>query len=285
MKIPDLYLLLRAKHLLFAQARMAWREGRPAEAVRSVESLASLSRALEGEAPLLFQLVGHQVEILQYQAIQEGLATGGLGVDYLHRLRSCAKERPRAALLRRALGTEGSMLYLMRPGSPAAPALIADRPWLDRMEYRWLGDGTVARWLDHYSELAQAFPTLTHVEMLKQGLLMPPKDGGSFGMSLGFSEGTLKATTALSDLARLSLDLAITNAETGSFPEELPSGAPKTDVSFTGSSLLYQRSADGSATLSIPGAEELWRTMRPPALDGGFREGEEPLFIWQLSPR
>lgn len=284
MEIPNLLHVNQTGHLLFTRARLAWREGRTDEAVRAVETLAAVSRALQGEPPLIFQLVGLRVERLQHRAIQEGLAGGdanGLDVETLRRLRAAAAERPRTELFRRSLGTEGAMVYHLRPGSPAAEALVSDRSWLDRVEHRWLGDGAVAGDLEYCARVARAAPTLTHAETLdRPELLSPPESGTPLAVNFGHSVATLKATEALARLARLALDLAMESAQGGAFPTELPSTPEAGADPFAGNPPLYERSADGTATLSIPGAEELWRQMRPPALEGGREEAE--LFTWHL---
>ncbi|MGD2115151.1 MAG: hypothetical protein PVG07_08860 [Acidobacteriota bacterium] len=298
MEVPNLLAVLHAGDLLFARARLGWLDGRPEEAVRSVESLASLSRVLQGEGLLIFQLVGHAVEVLQVRAIREGLATGSLDRDALRRLRETVGERSRSDRLRRALGVEGSMIHLVRPGGPASPTLfgrrggldgladaLVDRErWLDRIAYRWLGHRAVARELDYYAGFLRAFPDLSYAELLERPEILhpPPGDRTRLVVDLEGVAGTLAATEALSRLSRLSLDVALAGAETGALPAELPPTPEAGAGPFTGNRPVYRRAApgaDGSATLSLPGAAELWGDVK--ATFAHHLDGAE-LFEWRV---
>lgn len=283
MEIPKLLLALEAADLLFAEARLAWLDGRPDDAVRAVETLASLASALETEAPLIFQLVGQAVEVLQYRAIQDGLAVGGLPPEVLRSLRLSARERDRSELLRLSLGAEGSMVYSIRRGGPLAEAFANSQSYYGQFQRAWQADGWVAGGLDYYSEVAEAFPSLIYAQMVEQGDLMrpPPQYRASLVADLRSSLGTFLGTEALARLARLAVDLALAGAESGALPEELPAAPEAGPGPFTGIPPVYERSAGGSATLTIPGADELWRGLKP-GREG--REHEAPLFRWRLAP-
>lgn len=282
MEIPKLLLALEAADLLFAEARLAWLDGRPEDAVRSVEALASLASALETEAPLIFQLVGQAVEVLQYRAIQDGLAVGGLPPEVLRPLRLSVRERGRSELLRRSLGAEGSMVYSIRRGGPLAEAFANSQSYYGRFQRSWQADGWVAGGLDYYSEIAEAFPSLIYAQMVEQDdlLRLPSQYRASLVPDLRSSLGTFLGTEALARLARLALDLALAGAESGALPEELPASPEAGPGPFTGIPPVYERSTGVSATLTIPGADGLWRGLRP-GREG--REHEAPLFRWRLA--
>lgn len=283
MAIPNLLLHLQGAELLFAEARLAWLDGRPGDAVRSVEALAALARALETEAPLIFQLIGQAVEVLQYRAIQDGLAVGGVPAEVLRRLGTSVEGPERFDLLRRSVGAEGTMVYSVREGGPYAEALAETQGYYGRLQHRWLSDGWTAAGLDYYSSVAEAFPAVPYAEMLDRPALLrrPPMYRAPVVVDLRSALGTFQATEALARLTRLALDAALTGAETGSLPEELPATPEAGPGPFTGVPPVYERSAGGSATLSIPGAEALWREVK-----AGHTaiETAAPLFTWRLAP-
>jgi hypothetical protein len=77
--------------------------------------------------------------------------------------------------------------------------------------------------------------------------------------SLG-SSGRLQATMSQRRLVRLVLALRVQGLATGTYPQDL-SGFPEagTPDPFTGKLLAYERRTDGSAVLSIPDGEALWK--------------------------
>ena len=62
-------------------------------------------------------------------------------------------------------------------------------------------------------------------------------------------------------LARRAAELRRTGAATGAYPETL---AEPVEDRWTGRPWRYERHDDGSATLSAPGAGELWLWKLPP---------------------
>lgn len=280
MEIPSLLLTLQAADLLFTHARIAWLDREPDHAARSIEALAALGRTLETEAPLLFQLVGQGVEILQYRAIQDGLAIGGAGPDILRRLRTSIGERSRSDLLRRSLGAEGSMLYAALRGGPWPETFARAQSELGRS--RRVGTRSVAAGLEYYLGVVEALPQLSYAEMLdRPDLLAPPPDDDT-GLVVGLesSVATFQAAEALARLARLALDLALEGAETGSYPPRLPATPEAGPSPFTAEPPVYEVTVDGSARLAVPGGDELWHEAKPKP---GPREEEAPLFLWRLA--
>lgn len=281
MEIPDLRAILWGADLLFARARLAWADGRPDAAAGSIEALDTISRALEREAPLIFQLVGQAVEVLEYRAIQEGLAAAALSADDLHRLRPLAEPRPRMDQLRRALGAEGTTVYHARPGSPEARELTGEPPWTRRFTYYWVGDGSIARVLDYFTQVADVFPALTYPQ-LADGRTAPPRPQGmpaDLVVDVPRVGGSFKATAALGRVTRVALDLSLAGAADGALPAALPSAPDTARGHFAGNALTYRLADDGSATLTLPGADALWRQVK------AGREGiehEPPLFTWTL---
>lgn len=283
MEIPNLLLTLQAADLLFAEARVAWLDGRPDEAVRAVEALAALSLALETEAPLIFQIVGQAVETLQYRAIQDALAVGGVEPETLRRLRASGEDRPRQELFHLSLGAEGTFLHSMRQGGPFAEALARSQTYYGRLEHRVLGDSSVARGLEYYARVADALPRLSYAEMRDRPDLLtpPPDDSTGLVVGLGPTVATFQATEALERLTRLALDLALSATRDGSYPETLPAGVEDGPDPFAGTRPIYERSRDGSVTLTIPGADRLWREVKPGRITS---DEEAPLFRWRLAP-
>lgn len=279
MEIPNLLHAILAADLLFAEARVAWHDGRTEDGVAAVETQAALTRALKGEAPLIFQLVARGTEMAQYRAIRDALATGITDPQRLAELRATTAERPRADSLRGPLGAEGAFLYSVRPGGRLARAAVDDRPWSEGLRHRWLGHHSIAAGLDYYVRTAEAFPRLTAAELAGDRLSPPRGQSGQLVPDLRPTLETFKATESLRRLSRTALDLAAEGAESGSLPETLPA-ATEPDP-FTGRPPVYRRAADGSATLTVPGAEELWWSIRPGRIG---KEDEAALFTWSLAP-
>lgn len=284
MEIPNFLHVLEASDLLLAQARLAWLDGRPRDGAAAVEALETLGRALETEAPLIFQIVGHGVEIRQYRAIQAALADRGWAPEErttLLRLRATTDERPRSELVQRSLGAEGAFLYSLRPGGEYARAVAQEQPWPQRVAYRWRGYGSIAAGLDYYGRVAKVYPTHTALGMSEdRARTTPPRDGGTRPILANFQTSleTFKAAESLRRLARQALDLAAIGARRRALPDALPSTPPADP--FTGALPVYARSADGSATLTVPGAAELWERVNPVRIRAG---DEAPLFTWTLA--
>lgn len=301
LEVPSLLEALRMGNLLFARTRIAWEDGESEEAVRTIEALGALGRSLEGEPLLIFQLIGNSVELLQFRAIQEGLApreagaVNGLDREDLRRLRASSEERARAERFREVVGFEGATTYLTRPRGPAEggyvftgswldrlASILVDYPrWLDRYRHEWLGYRSVAGGLRYYAEIAGSFSSRSYQEMLAEpGLLdVPAHDRRTLVIELDRIVGRLKAAEALAWICRTSLDVAIVQAETGVLPEELPAGVGDGHGPFTGNPVRYERLEDGTATLVLPGAEGLWKKVGWGVADD--RPGG-PLFTWRL---
>ncbi len=276
MEIPPLLLILQAVDLLHAEAAIAWRDHRPEDAAVAVESLAAVSRALEAEAPLIFPLVGWAVEAKQATAIQDGLALGPLPGPVLRRLRASVAPRPRRTQLGRALGFEGSLLATW-------PADAELSRW-QRLTVRWLLLRSVARGLTYHVRLGSAWNDLVYRDLREHPeRLDPPRRGApapDLVPDLEPSLGSLAAAEDRARLARLALDVALAAARQGAFPPQLPDTPEAAPGRFTGTAPVYERAADGSARLSLPGADELWRRLRP------RRRGRPPEtpFTWRLAP-
>ncbi|MCU0293783.1 MAG: hypothetical protein MUF10_17670 [Thermoanaerobaculaceae bacterium] len=78
--------------------------------------------------------------------------------------------------------------------------------------------------------------------------------------NLHSAAGRLQATMAQRTLVRLVLALRLQGLTSGTYPHDL-SGFPKAagPDPFTGKPLAYERRADGSAVLTIPDGEALWK--------------------------
>lgn len=292
MEIPNLLGTLQVGNLLFARARIAWRDDDLEEAVRSVEALGAVRHVLEREPPLIFQLVGSAVETLQYRAIQEGLAVAGwdrLGAERLRRLRQSAGSPVDGERFDQIMGAEGATLHMAVSGG----AMNAGREsngggsplrWLRGFSHQIYAQRGAALGLGYYARIAGVYSDLTYAEMLERPeLFVQPSFGGpSMVVGLEDSVGRLKGTEELGQLCRLALDLAMVGAQSGSLPEELPSGLDGGRGPFTGRAPLYRRSEDGSANLTMPGAEALWWDEVRSAVD--LDDPPAPLFTWHLAP-
>lgn len=285
MPIPPLLPHLRAGDLLLAEANLAWLEGRHEAGLAATEGLGAMGRALGREPPLVFQLFARWVERLHYRSIQNVLALGGLDGPALRRLRGSGDPIPARNRFLGVLGAEAALLYSIRPGGPAV-GTASDG--FDELPYRWLGHGYVARSLEYYQRLGEAFPSASFAALRTRPELVPPEASpllpgtvSHFAFDWRGVIGGFKADESIAGLARLALAVALEGVASGSYPASLAGVGDSGADPFTGSGVRYERRADGSAVLSVPGAEELWREIDRRTVR---EDGEAPLFTWELAP-
>ncbi len=288
MPIPNLLMYLKAGDLLLAEGRVAAADGNREDAAHAIEALGALSRAIQNEPPLVFQVVGHAEARRQVRAIRANLAAGGGDRSDLERLRASLPPARFAESFRRAVGTEGAVLYWVRPSGPGAGEITGYLGKDSASAYDSpKGELYVARGLDSYVRVASVYAGSSYAALHRRaGFFAPPKPAPpltdphlhlvtDFGPTLG----EFKGTESMDRLARLALQLADEGLRTGHYPDSLAGleGGSSPDP-LTGSPVVYRRLGDGSATLSVPGAEALWETVRPRQ----HLPGEEDLFTWAL---
>lgn len=284
MEIPNLLRAIEAADLLMARARVAWNQGNPDDGVVAIEALAALAHALEAESPLVFQLMGHNIEVLQYRAIQDAVALRSWRPDDLPRLRRLAvtaEEHLRQDELRRALVSEAALLYSVRPDGKYAEVIASQRRWPRSFTYRWQGYDLVASGLDYYTRVAKTYPSLTAKRLTAEAdATRPPRNGldSLIIMNLRPTLTIFGAVDSLRHLARQALDVADKGAAAGALPEALP--APPAVDPFFGVSAVYERAPDGSATLTLPGGDDTWERTRPSQARSA---DDAPLFTWTLA--
>ena len=290
MSIPNLLTYLGAGDLLLAEARVAAADGNREDAVRAVGALGTVARAIQSEPPLVFQVVGHAEARRQYRAIRAFLAAGGEDRADLEHLRSSLPAPRFAERFRRAVGTEGAVLYWARPSGPGAGEITAflgknSAPAYDSPK----GEVYFAGGLDSYVRVASAYAGSSYAGLRRRaGFFAAPQAAPPLADShldlvtdFGTILGEFKATESVDRLARLALEIADQGLRTGSYPgsldglTRLPGEGPDP---LTGDPIVYRRLPDGSANLSVPGAEALWQAIRP----RHRLPGEEDLFTWTL---
>ena len=288
MPIPNLLMYLEAGNLLLAEARVTAADGDLEGGVRSIEALGALNRSIQGEPPLVFQVVGHGEARRQYRAIRAFLTASAGDRSDLERLRASLPAAHFEESFRAAMGAEGAVLYWARPSGPGAGEITAylgkeSAPAYDSSK----GEVYIARGLDSYARMVSAFPGSSYSALLRRSdffsapTATPPLADPHLHLidELGPATGEFKATESIDRLARLALQLADEGLRSGSYPDSLAGleGGGDPDP-LTGAPVAYRRLADGSATVSVPGAQALWQKIRPRRR----QPGEEALFTWTL---
>lgn len=271
---PDLPLLelIWLARTVNIRARLAAAEGDWAVLRSSVEGLACIGASLERESPLIAQLIGVASERMMDDALLAAVRSPASDRQALQGLEATIPDVDLAAAWRRALG------YL---GAGVHSGAIDLRDMFDE------GTTRVAMSVpgpDEYLRIATEIQGLANRPMGLDDALVnrleaskrhlqsrPPAD------ILAGSLVRYQSLLSLRRLARLALRLRLAALERGSYPESLArwpeSAAPDP---LTGGALSYQRNPDGSATIAVPGAEELYnrinelKTVVP--------------FAWELAP-
>jgi len=265
---PPLLKLITAQRLLLLDAREALLEHKSARLMADAASMATMAAGLERESARVELLVGIACEKMLLAVVSDAVADSFTDRETLTKLQGMVGDTDLKAAWRRSNVAEQAEI-----GRHVAAA-ISD-PLLGRQEEVGLygrfmefavGNIFLAQMLELRADLIAAVdqPLGLDPPWLGRGMYQPRTMFGVFE-SVMFPEGAKAAgrvQSALSarSLANIALALRLLGLETGSYPATLKgiAGATQPDP-FAGKPLTYERRADGSARISVPDFEALWK--------------------------
>lgn len=270
---------INSGRLLRARARLAALDGDREQALGSLETVFSLARALYQEPLVLHQLIANAIERIGLgETISVALA-GDTTPAELGRLQRMQLSTDLRAAWKRVQATEAliSMEAVSRARqSRRNPYGIG--PW-ERLKDAVWGGADAAIGLELCQEhialfdqpaglrepLSDRSTGANRIRWFLLGLVRPLDAAKEIIRIVGTGEtlrasARLQATAAQRTLVRLVLELRLSALRSGAYPPDLsgfPGGAAPDP--FTGKPLVYERKPDGSAVLSMPGGEALWK--------------------------
>ena len=249
-----LFDLIWLARVIDERARVAARQGDWAVFRQGTFELACVGASLERESPLMSQLVGVAVERMMFDAILGGLRSTLVDRAALEGLGAAIPNVALVPAWRRAVGALAAGVHaglidphdLFDKGSTEV-AMSVPSP----EEYLRIAlsvEGLAAR------PLGLDPPLADHLEKAK-GL----EKGRTISDLLALSLVRYQSIVSLRQLARVAISLRLAALENGRYPDTLAAwpeaSAPDP---FTGGRLRYELTADGSAVVAVPGAEELY---------------------------
>lgn len=271
---------MNAGRLLRAGARLAALDGDREQALGSLETIFGLARALYQEPLVLHQLIANAIERIGLgETVSLGLAADTTPAE-LERLQRMQLSSDLRSAWKRVQATEAliSMDTVSRARrSGRNPYGIG--PWERVKDAVWggmadpgIGLELCQEWIALYDQPAGLREPIPEQSTRSDGLrwfllgLVRPLDAAKEVIRLvGMGEAArasarLQATAAQRTLARLVLELRLFALRSGSYPPDLAGfpGVAAPDP-FTGKPLVYERRPDGSALLSMPDGEALWK--------------------------
>jgi hypothetical protein len=269
---PPVLKLITAQRLLLVDAREALLENDPARLLADAASMETMAAGLERETPMVELLVGMACEKMFLNAVGEAVSGPSTDRETLTKLKGMLVDTDLRAAWRR------SKLAQQAEISKHVAAVISDPPTARQekvglyarfMEFA-VGKIFQAQQLELTADLIAAVdqPLGLDPSWSRRGLHQPRTIFGvfevfesvMFGQSAKSSVGRVQSTLSLRELARIALAVRLQGLATGSYPEALASLAgPMQPDPFAGKPLTYERRADGSARISVPGFEALWK--------------------------
>jgi len=269
---PPLLKLMTAQRLLLVDARMALLEHNPARLLGDAASMVTMAAGLERETPTVELLVGIACEKMLLAAVRDAVADPSTDRKTLSKLQGMVVDTDLRAGWRR------SNLAAQAEISQHVAAVISD-PLTARQE----SVGLYARFMEFASgKIFQAQQLEIRADLIaavdeplgldpswsRRGTHQPRTvfdmfdvfESVMFGQSAKSSIGRVQCTLSLRGLARIAVALRLQGSETGTYPENLASfpRAMQPDP-FVGKPLAYDRRPDGSARISVPDFEALWK--------------------------
>ncbi len=250
-KLPLLE-LLHFQRLLYSEARQALASKEPQESFwQATAAMAVNAASMEREAPLISQLVGVAAEKILLEVVWEAVRSSALDQAALARMEEMLPDVDLRATLRRSLASETSGAW-----APESERIMAKQGAgiTDEARLRVIID--VAATID------QPFGVSGRDLVAAVSVPATPQD---LRATLTRAVGRAQSLMSLRRLARLSLALHRQALETGAYPASITNFpvAMGRDP-FTGTMLEYERRADGSAKLTVPGAPELATALMKP---------------------
>lgn len=264
--------LMTAQRLLLVDAREALLKHDPARLLADAASMATMAAGLERESELVELLMGMACEKMFLAAVREAVADSSTHRETLTRLQGMVVDTDLKAAWRRGNLAQQAVI------SKHVAAVLSD-PLAAREEKV----GHYARFLDFaFGKIFQAQQLEIRAGLIAavdQPLGLDPSwsrrgahrphtifgvfdvfESVMFGQTAKSSVGRVQSTLSLRELARIALAVRLQGLATGSYPETLASlpGAMQPDP-FVGMPLTYERRPDGSARITVPDFEVLWK--------------------------
>jgi hypothetical protein len=269
---PPLLELATAQRLLLVDARMALLEHNPARLLADAASMATMAAGLERETPTVELLMGIACERMLLAAVSDAVADPFTGRETLSTLQKMVVDTDLRAGWRRGNLAEQAVI------SKHVAAVIGDSVstrqeriglYAQFMEFAF-GKIFQAQQLEIRADLIAAVdqPLGLDPSWSRRGVHQPRTifdmfdvfESVMFGQSAKSSVGRVQSTLSLRELAKIALAVRLQGLATGSYPETLAllPGAMRPDP-FAGKPLTYDRRKDGSARISVPDFEVLWK--------------------------
>jgi hypothetical protein len=285
---PPLFKLMTAQRLLLVDARMAVLEHDPARLLADAASMATMAAGLERETPTVELQVGIACEKMLLAAVSDAVADPSIDRETLTKLQAMFVDTDLRAAWRRsnvAQQTEISKHVAEVISDPLAARQEKVGLYGRFMEFA-VGKIFQAQQLEIRADLIAAVdqPLGLDPPWLRRGLRQPHTildmfdvfESVMFGQTAKSSIGRVQYTLSLRELARIALAMRLQGLATGSYPETLASAPGGTTADpFAGKPLAYERRPEGSARISVPDFEALWKRIS----DVGARA--QP-FSWEL---
>jgi hypothetical protein len=269
---PPLLKLMTAQRLLLIDARIALLEHDSARLLADAASMATMAAGLERETATVELQVGMACEKMLLAAVGEAVAEPSIDRETLTKLQGMLVDTDLRVAWRRSnlwqqTGIQGHVAAVMSdPVTARAPKVLLYGRFLDFA----FGRIFQAQQLEIRADLIAAVdqPLGLDPPWLRRGLHQPRTildmfdvfESVMFGQTAKSSIGRVQSTLSLRELARIALEVRLQGLATGSYPETLASlpGGSNADP-FAGKPLSYVRRPDGSARISVPNFEALWK--------------------------
>lgn len=256
-KLPPLLELMHARDVLYLDGALALSEQRTDDALEAYETLASLAASLQRERFIIILLMGLHTERTQLR-LARGLLTSGVAEDEtLDRLERRIADNDLLQIGRETLAADtASMMASMRYGTVGF--------WGARWFQAAYGSLLSAQILEGHRRFGERL-SLTYPAYLEN---KPQFNDLGFGRlylyDMHVTKGLLDAALSQRRLTRLAIGLQRLRLAQGAFPESLDRLPAAAELDrLTETRPTYERRADGSAHLELPGAEEMLRQLRP----------------------
>jgi hypothetical protein len=288
LKAPPVLKLMTAQRLLLVDARMALLEHDSARLLADAASMATMAAGLERETPTVDLLMGIACEKMLLAAVSDAVADPSTDRETLTKLQGMVVDTDLRAGWRRSnlwqqTAIQGHVAAVMSdPVTARAPKVSL---WGRFLEFVF-GKIFQAQQLEIRADLIAAVdqPLGLDPSWSRRGAHQPRTvfemfdvfESVMFGQSAKSSIGRIQSTVSLRELARIALAVRLQGLATESYPETLASlrGGTNADP-FAGKPLTYERRPDGSARISVPDFEVLWKRI------SDARPSAQP-FTWEL---
>ncbi len=277
---------VKAARLLAVDSRDALRQGDMNRFFARAEILGILTSAQEREVELIDLLIGSYAERLLLPVLQEAASVPSLRTSDVERLEGLVPTADLMKAMRRNAGYETAAMMDRISNGTEEQNLGVKFSLMERLAFWTTEDSDTARGiLARMKQLESAglpyarrgAPLSAHPSSFFRYWGSESDDPWRWD-SQGKTAGRLQATMALRQMTLLGLQVRKAGLEKGVYPADLSAfpGAKIPDP-FSGQPVAYALNSDGSATLTVPGADVLWKRVTQ-------GKGAAVSFTWTLPP-